>query len=255
MKNKLYNLLMLVAVLFMTACSADEGTSIGGDSMPSIIAYTYNPGEGYNADNDVRVRFVTNNCTESAYYLTELTSAKEAYIAEHGEAAYADKVIKEGTKLQSIQGESTQDVIITGIFGENTITAVAVSGNEKHSSSVSFFGIKWNSIGQCVWISSFFAQEGQPAQIPVMVDKADHAEWYRVNDLYEEGLPMIIKGDGSTFTVDKQNVFTDGQYGASYAEGSGQMIENGILFVLKFTCAAGSFGEAQEKLVLPSSQK
>ena len=112
--NTLFMGLLIAASI--TSCSEEQG-----------IIYQYAPGEGYNADNDIKLRISANSQTQEAYYLCELTSEKADFIEINGEAAYMDQVTEKGIKLEEISGTSNQDVVVTGLIGDYTITAVANS--------------------------------------------------------------------------------------------------------------------------------
>lgn len=63
---------------------------------------------------------------------------KADFIEINGEAAYMDQVTEKGIKLEEISGTSNQDVVVTGLIGDYTITAVAVKGNTKTAFESSF---------------------------------------------------------------------------------------------------------------------
>lgn len=72
MKKYIESLLLLcVAAFTLTACSEEEGTNPGGDGNPNVVVYQYTPSQPYNADNDITLRFATNNKVEAVYYLSE----------------------------------------------------------------------------------------------------------------------------------------------------------------------------------------
>lgn len=237
----------LLVAASITSCSEEQGTNPGGDSNPAVVIYQYAPGEGYNTDNDIKLRIAANNKTEEAYYLHELVSEKEDFIAANGEKAYMDRVVENGIKLNEISGESAQDVIITGMIGNYAITAVAVHGKTKTSFETSFYGIQWDAYGEALYQSNFFG-----GTFPVEVKKAAHAEWYKLLEVYDTGRDIVVKMDGGNAVIEQQYAFTDSRYGAVYTEGVGKRYDGNIIVMnLKFTCAAGSFGEFQELFQLP----
>lgn len=248
MKKYVYTLFMgLLTLASVTSCSEEQGTDVGKDAEPSVIVYQYTPGDDYNADNDIKLRFAANNRTQKAYYIYELTSDKNTYIDANGESAYLDHVIADGIQLEEISGESTQDIILTGLIGDYTITAVAVSGSQKKAFETTFYGIQWDLLGEGVYYSTMFSEE-----FPIEIRKAAHAEWYKISEPFEEGLDLIVKMDGNNANIEQQYVFTHPTYGAVYAEGNG-ILENGYIdMYLSFTCSAGSFGEYEEIIKLPA---
>lgn len=74
-----------MSAIALAACSDDEGTDPGHDSAPAVTIYSYTPGSGYNADEDVKIRIAPNSKVKDIYYLSELTTAKQEYVAENGE--------------------------------------------------------------------------------------------------------------------------------------------------------------------------
>ena len=145
--NKSKYLLGLFAgmAMVMTSCSADEGTEPGSDSKPVVTLYTYEPSSEYNADNDVMVRFATNNKVEEIYYIAEKDADVKAAIEANGEEAYIQHVISAGTKIAPGEDGYT-DVVLTDIYGSYTISAVGVKGNKHHRSTIAFLGLEWEHV-------------------------------------------------------------------------------------------------------------
>lgn len=157
MKKYIYNIfIILLAIASMTSCAEDEGTEPGNDPNPMVTVYQYKPGKPYNADNDVTLRFATNNKTAEVYYLAETTEEKDAHISSMGKDAYMDYVIKNGTKVSDISGTSNVDVTLTDMYGEYTITAVAVGNGAKASYEAVFVGLDWTDV---ITGTYFFAQQ------------------------------------------------------------------------------------------------
>lgn len=251
MKKYIYSLFMvLLATATMTSCTEDEGTEPGNDSNPSVIIYQYKPDKPYNADNDVLLRFAINNKTSEVYYLAESTAEKDAHISSLGENAYKDYVIENGVKLGDFSDEPNVDVILTGLVGEYVITAVAVNGGVKTVSETTFVGLRWNSIGVGYYTSAMFGV----TDMPVEVYKGDPKEWYKLPSIFEDGKDLVIKVNGANLTVEKQDVYTHPTYGSVFAEGNGKVVDDQFIMVLKYTAAAGSFGEKDETLILPKAQ-
>ena len=148
MKKYISSIMVLFALLAFTACSEDHGTTPGSDAKPSVTAYSYEVTAPLNPDNDVNVRFVFNNKTTEAYYLAEKTADKEA--RELTEDAYAAYVVANGQELDledDLQSEGyISDLVLTGLYGEYTITAVAVSGSTLSSASTTFTGLDWADV-------------------------------------------------------------------------------------------------------------
>ena len=143
MKNKIYQLFIaFLAIVFITSCKEDWGAQPGNDPNPVATIYQYKPSRPYNADNDVIIRVATNNKTVEAYYLAEKTAD-----ISMNESDYMNYVVSNGTKLTDISGESTADIVLTNLYGEYTITVVAVDGSgAKTSAKTTFTGLDWTDV-------------------------------------------------------------------------------------------------------------
>ena len=140
--------LSLLAVLAFTACTADEGTTPGGDSNPVVTIYTYEPAAPLNPDNDVNIRIAANGKTDEVYYLVEKSTEKESRNID--DKAYAQYVKDNGVKVDAVaeehNGGKVFDFTLTDLYGEYTITAVAVKGGTLTSTSVKFLGLDWEDV-------------------------------------------------------------------------------------------------------------
>lgn len=193
MKRYIYSLfsLLLVAAL-MTSCVKEEGTEPGNDPNPAITVYKYQVSKPLNEDNDVALRFAANSKTTEAYYLAEKTADKESRIASTGEEAYKEYVVSNGTKISGISGASDADITLTDLYGEYTITAVAVGGGAKASAATAFNGLEWTDLAKGTY--HFFNSDrigisSNPATLQVCTtdDKL-----YRFKDVFATGYHMKI---------------------------------------------------------------
>lgn len=252
MKKYIYNLFMvLFATATMTSCAEDEGTEPGKDSTPSIIIYQYAPDESYNPDNDVVLRFATNSKTNDAYYLVELATDKDAHIAAMGEDGYKDYVIENGIKLDDISNASNEDVILTGLVGEYTITAVAVNGGAKTAKETTFVGLSWESIGVGTLTTSFFGN----VTIPCEFYKSSPVVRYKAIEPYD-AYDLTFSVVGNNASLARQPMYTDYDgYGTLYMAGSGTFKDNIISISASFSVSAGTFsGSFDEIFTLPTVQ-
>jgi hypothetical protein len=184
---------MLCGALGFTACTEDEGTVPGNDAQPSIVIYQYSAERPNNPDNDVQLRFATNNRTEEAYYFVEKADAKATRVASLGEDGYADYVVTNGTKL-SVDGESNVDVLITDLYGTYAITAVAVNGTQKKSAEATFTGLDWEEGVPGVYYFFSKAQNAlgiSSAETTLQKCTTDNT-LYRFKDLYGSGYSLKI---------------------------------------------------------------
>lgn len=197
MKKYIESLLLLcVAAFTLTACSEEEGTNPGGDGNPNVVVYQYAPGQPYNADNDVTLRFATNNKVEAVYYLSEPEADYNAHISEMGEAGYNDYVVENGTQVEGIEGQSNVDVTLTDMMGTYYITAVAVSGNQKKAYTTTFTGLAWEDVVSGTYIFNAQPVSGSAIGLPntpttLQVCTTDPT-LYRFKDLFGEGYSMKI---------------------------------------------------------------
>lgn len=197
MKKYIESLLLLcVAAFTLTACSEEEGTNPGGDGNPNVVVYQYTPSQPYNADNDVTLRFATNNKVEAVYYLSEPEADYNTHISEMGEAGYNDYVVENGTQVEGIEGQSNVDVTLTGLMGTYYITAVAVSGNQKKAYTTTFTGLAWEDVVSGTYIFNAQPVSGSALGLPntvttLQVCTTDET-LYRFKDLFGEGYSMKL---------------------------------------------------------------
>lgn len=195
MKKYIYSLFMaFLAVATMISCTEDEGTEPGNDSNPAITLYQYSVSKPNNPDNDVALRFATNNRVSEVYYLAEKTEEREAYIKANGEDAYWDYVVEKGTKLTEVSGASNIDVVITDLYGEYTITAVATSGGVKASAKTVFTGLEWEDVVAGTYqFSEVSAPLSGVSSTPTVLQVCTtDANLYRFKDVFGAGYHMKI---------------------------------------------------------------
>lgn len=250
MKKYIYNLFAILTIAAsLIACSSEEGTDAGTDSAPSIIIYQYKPSTPYNPDNDIVLRFATNNKVSEAYYLVEKTSEKQDHLASMGNEGYMDYVLSNGEKLEGISGESTADIMLTGLIGQYTITAVVVNGKQKAAFESIFNGLQWDLLGTGTLTTEFFG----PAVVQREFYQLHNENTYKVTSVYEDGYDIILKKDDKGgVTIEKQSVYSSyGNYGILYIAGIGTFQENQFIVTATFSVSAGSFGEFTEVFTLP----
>lgn len=131
-------MLILAAAPMLWACSADEGAMPGSDPNPVVTLYSYAPtDEDSNPDNDVMVRFATNDKVTSVKYLL-LPSEQATALSE---AEMIQKVSSEGTEVANLGANGTADVTFKDIYGPYVIAAVA--NGSKLGNTISFTGLSW----------------------------------------------------------------------------------------------------------------
>ncbi|MBD5267458.1 MAG: hypothetical protein HDS41_04635 [Bacteroides sp.] len=282
--NKSKYLLGLFAgmAMVMTSCSADEGTEPGSDSKPVVTLYTYEPSSEYNADNDVMVRFATNNKVEEIYYIAEKDADVKAAIEADGEEAYIQHVISAGTKIAPGEDGYT-DVVLTDIYGSYTISAVGVKGNKHHRSTIAFLGLEWEHVVNGTYYFDKFANvTGMEENLTELQICTTDETLYRFKDVYGEGWSLKINllpdytgkdtdGTYTFFRIAPQNTpFTYGNYGTVFAQDIGYwqgnsafVTDNGFesgmyddytcFLYLNMSVSAGSLGYGYEYFV-PNQQ-
>ena len=225
MKNILHIIAAGVVFSLLAACSEKLGTEPGNDPTPKATIYQYAPGEGYNSDEDVVVRFVSNGKVEKLCYLVERAEEKESFINENGEAEYAKKVLSEGLEVPSAELKSYNDTL-TGLAGTYAVTAAAVSGGETILSESIFYGLSWTTLSSGTYIFAVLSDMGlAPAQTEFQVCDTD-PNLYRFKDVFKPGYSLKIVAlpeytntdDYGTYTFCRVPVqdtgFTYGDYGA-----------------------------------------
>lgn len=271
-------MLVLLSLLAFTACSEDEGTAPGNDNQPHVALNLFAAQLPYDADNDQVLRMATNNKTEAVYYLAEKTEAKDA--RGMSDDAYADYVVSNGKQAtlasDAFSGGKIADALIEGMKGDYTITAVAVAGNQKVSSSMTFWGPNWIDVASGTYTFSARAQQrlgvGASTSTVFQYLESDPTQ-YRFKNLYGVGNSLLLTLTDKTdedeydklqyFRLEPQTTpFTYGSYGAvsvrdlgfwqdddSYAFDPGygcfmytEKYKNTVVLAMQFYVSAGSLG-------------
>lgn len=210
MKKYISKFFMVMAILaFATSCTEDEGSEPGGDKNPVVTVYQYATVPPNNPDNDVTLRVAANSATQGVYYFAEQTSAKTA--RNMSDDQYAEYVEKNGTKVtltpDSAAGGYAADIVVKDLKGENTISVVAVNGNNRSLKTVSFTGLEWIDVTKGTFYFSATAQQalgvGPEKSTTLQYLKSDPT-LYRFEDLYGTGysLKMTMTKDTSSDTND-----------------------------------------------------
>lgn len=228
MKKYILNLTLgFLALAAFTACTVEEGTTPGGDSQPIVTLYQYEVNSPLNPDNDVMVRIVTNNKATDTYCLAEKTADKNA--RGMSADAYADYVVQNGNKCvveaDQQSGGKICDLTLTNLYGEYTITAVAVNGGSKSSASTVFTGLDWADVVEGTY------QFGNPnvqfllgnvTYMPTTLQICTTDKTlYRFKDVFGEGVNLKINLLPSYTATDEDGTYTffrvkDQQLGVQY---------------------------------------
>lgn len=225
-KYLLWSIILPAAAAF-TGCKADEGTEPGTDSTPVVTVYTYAPELPYNADNDVTVRFATNSATKEVYYIAEKSAEAQAQINAN-ESAYIDHVISAGKKLEGVNGAGNFDIVITDLYGEYLLTAVAVNGSTRTKFTATFTGLEWSDVCSGTYQFRILGGNGNIPQnnITTLQICTTDKTLYRLKDVFGEGYSMKLQlmsntgtdADGDKYTLfrvgNTPTPFTIGDYGA-----------------------------------------
>ena len=212
MKRYLYVLAGLALVATLTSCEKDKyGTDAGNDSAPNVVLKAFEAELPNDPDCDALVRFAANNATTDVYYLAELKSQKEE--RNLSDEAYVDYVVSNGTKLtvekKPFDGSYVADAVIKNLYYENIITAVAVGKGKKTLSSVSFTGLKWNTLctGTYTFVNSFSKGLVGATKGDVVLQQQDADKTqYRLKNLFGQGQHLNF------FTIDKTATDEQGKY-------------------------------------------
>lgn len=247
-------LIVVLGILTCSSCTEEVGTVPGNDPQPYVTIYQYAVGEQYNPDNDIALRFVANNKVEEAYYLAEVASEKEAFIASKGEKAYLDHVVADGVKINGLSGVSDAEVTLTGMLGKYSITVAAVKGDSKGGSEIVFVGKDWKPKAQGVYTSDFL---GGSWEVEVLYD--EYSGLYRIANCWEEGYHVTFDWDKKENKLDVNGglKFETGVIHSTYGMMSVTPLANDCIydkdkgifvFAYKWTVAAGSFGDFNDYL-------
>ena len=211
MKKYIFGLMAVAAAMFMTSCSADEGTEPGNDSKAYVVTNTYSVAPPLDADADFKVRVSTNSATESAYILLEKHADYSKHIAELGQEGYNDFVVKNGGLVKGVKGQSEVDTLFYGLKGEYMATVVAVNakGQAQAADSVSFNGIIWNKVCDgkykfCAKIAGIMGKESVDCELDV---DANNPSSYRIKNVYGQGYNLKFKKAKNGSTDKEGNAF------------------------------------------------
>lgn len=270
MKNNIYKLFIaFLAIGFMTSCKDEWGTVPGNDSNPIATIYQYKLSRPYNADNDIMLRVAVNNKTTDAYYLVE----KTADIGSVTDDAYMDQVISQGIKISDISAESTADIVLTGLYGEYTITVVAVGEGKKTLAKTTFTGLDWADVATGTYYFEVNANTANlfGGSIPTVLQVCTtNDKLYRFKDVFGAGYSMKINmltltntdadGEYTFFRIPVGDTpFTYGNYGAvsyrdvGYWQGNDAFVTSGgyesgmysdyyCFLCIQYFVSAGSLG-------------
>lgn len=201
MKEYVYRLFMvLFTICSIISCSDDEGTNPGNDSAPVITVYQYKPTKPYNAENDIQLRFAFNNKTTEAYYLTEKTTDKDSHVSSMGKDGYMDYVVSKGIKLGDLSESLSADVMLTDLYGEYTITTVAVGKSARTSIETVFIGLDWADVATGTYKFCKPKVTGVASSPTTLQVCKTNSELYRFKDVYGKGYHLkinLIKYKGS----------------------------------------------------------
>jgi hypothetical protein len=242
-------MLLFVGLAFM-ACKEEAGTEPGGDGTPVATLYQYASSGDYNPDNDCFIRVSANSATESAYYLAELTSEKEA--RGLSKEQYADYVVSNGTKMSGISGVSEQDVYITGLKGLYTVSVVAVNGSTKTIQQTEFAGLDYKPFGVGIYESEFFGEAWE-----VEIEYSEIGNRYRIVNCWYDGYGFAFSPSGKSVTVypsKTETGYEHSKYGMVSVTDTGSTYDpdsKTFTFAFKWTVSAGSFGVYNDYLTLP----
>lgn len=273
MKINKYLTILATASLFW-ACSADEGEMPGSDPTAAVTLYTYAPtDENLNPDNDVVVRFVTNDKVSSLKYMIIPSTDVASILSSSGEQGLVSKVETDGKAISDVKGNSSYEVTVTDLHGE--YTAVAVVNGGVLSNKVTYVGLDWATVKHGTFYAvrpdKFFNPAQVAAEATLDVCTTDET-LYRVNNAFGEGTAIKMNlldvkaadSDGDVYTLFRVSAtktpWTVGNYGIAsvrdigYWQGNSAFVtsatgyENGLyedgsaFFCLQWFVSAGNLG-------------
>lgn len=225
------SIIALISLLALTACSEDDkGVGLGGDSAPHVAIYQLSVAEPYDSDNDQKLRLAVNQQTDAVYYFAEKTADMNA--RGMGDDEYAEYVVANGTQANLVadaqNGSKYADVVVTGMKGAYTITAVAAGAGQKKVTKVTFDGPNWMDVAKGTYNFSKKAQSvlGVPASKADILFQNLESDptLYRFKNLYGFGASLLMRLTDKTgedeydklqfFRVEAQTTpFTFSKYG------------------------------------------
>ncbi len=283
MKRYFYALASLVLAAALISCEKDKyGTEAGHDSAPNVVLKAFSAELPNDPDCDAIVRFAANNATTDVYYFAETAAQKEE--RNLSDEAYADYVVSNGTKLtvekNSFDGSYVGDALIKSLYFENVITAVAVGKGTRSMSSITFTGLKWNTIstGTYTFANSFvIALAGSTKENVELQRQENDDTQYRFKDVYGAGhslnffvLDQTATDDLGTYTYARIPAQSTGlshsKYGAisvrdvGYWQGDDEWVtkngyescfyENNLCYMYaQYYVSAGNLGYKYDKFV------
>lgn len=204
MKKSLYFLLATFVALTVAGCSDDKGTEPGGDTLPVATIYTVETPDGYDPDVTAAYRIVPNEATSKIYVLTETADAKANFLTANTEAAYIEKVVKEG---QSYETAADIEIVKDGLTGLYATTVVAEAANGKRLAyEATFKGVVWVPAGKA-WVQQNIASNFKGY---VNVERQSDANIFRVFDAFHQIEPTLPSFPTSklTFTFNDNHICT-----------------------------------------------
>jgi hypothetical protein len=262
MKKFLYSFAALLG-FYLVGCSEVDNLAGGGDTQPAVTIYSYDTPADTDPDATVNLRFIPNTVCDKFYVLADKKADKDAFIASSGDAAYADKVVSQGTQYPA----QVTDYLNESLAGDYVITAVGVSAGGEKGNPVEFIfnGIEWQLVGTAHYSEEalFTATpiEGVPAQWYVSVNLA--TPQYKLEDYYgalgAHGYNMKLNWDATgalTFYTGAASPtegmwrlptpYNHATYGAMFAEvdldPEYSLYEDGVVFInFRRAVSAGTF--------------
>lgn len=240
--------MLLLPLFVFSSCREDYGTEPGNDKSPMVTVYQYAPGKGYNADNDLRFRVLTNAAVKETFYLVELKKDKEA--RKLNESQYAEYVVKNGTKID-VKASSSKDVFVKGLKGIYAVTIVSVNGGTRVSKSLEFFGLDYKPFGKGKYQSVL-----KKAPFPAELEYSEVGNRYRIANVWKEGYHMTFTMEGNKIILVPSDFplgVAHPQYGAFNFKDKGSVYlkdKKIYVFNVELYTPAGSLGDMQETFFL-----
>jgi hypothetical protein len=186
MKKLLYSLIALSG--YLMGCSEADNLAGSGDTQPVITLYSYDAPADADPESTVNLRFIPNLVCDKFYVLVEKKTDKDAFVGSSGEAAYADRVIAQGTQYPAI----AKDYVNDNLPGVYAITAIPVSAGGEKGKQVEFIfnGVEYVAVGA----GTFTSNDVYGETYEVEIDRAvPNPNLYRARNLYADGYNIKIE--------------------------------------------------------------
>lgn len=236
--NKLFLVTLIGGLFTLAACSDEIVREPSPIPTEGVQAYIYADATSLSFLPDDKQSFLLNVVRQNT------AAAATVHLTAEGEGFTAPETVN----FAAGEGEKKVEITFDLAIGASASVNISIPEEEAYVYGTSQMAFKvsrdytWQDLGTWTLQTSFYGIEGT-----TQVFKAVEADLYKAIEPYDKGYNLLFKVDGNKVTVEKQAIVASyGTYGVLYVQGNGTLENNVITVALKFTVAAGSFGEYVE---------